>query len=94
MYDLDCMLAMNQDPSWYSMDYRVYMGSSMTVRLLVGCHCTYALINWVVMLQLALEQDLTLIVTCVFKIKVFVFQNHFLATNSYINRYLNPSVEI
>ena len=31
MYDLGCMLAMNRDPSWYSMDYWVYMGSSMIV---------------------------------------------------------------
>ena len=31
MYDLGSMLAMNRDPSWYSMDYRVYMGSSMIV---------------------------------------------------------------
>ena len=36
------------------------------------------------MLQLVLEQDLTLIATCVFKTKVFVFQNQFLATYSYI----------
>ena len=28
------------------------------------------------------------------KTKVFVFQNQFLATNSYINRYLKPRVEI
>ena len=34
MYDLGCMLAINRDPSWYSTDYRVYMGSSMIVRLL------------------------------------------------------------
>ena len=34
MYDLGCMLAINRDPSWYSTDYWVYMGSSMIVRLL------------------------------------------------------------
>ena len=36
MYDLGCMLAMNRDPSWYSTDYRVYMGSSMKVLPLRG----------------------------------------------------------
>ena len=51
MYDLGCMLMVNRDPSWYSMDYRVYMGSSMTVRPLVGYHYTCALINWSVLLQ-------------------------------------------
>ena len=45
MYDLGCMLAMNWDPSWYSTYYRVYMGSSMIVRPLAGCHCTCALKN-------------------------------------------------
>ena len=94
MYDLGCMWIVYRDPSWYSMDYRVYMGSSMTVRPLAGYYCTYALINWIVLLQLVSEQDSTLIATCVFKTKVFVFQNQFLATNSYINRYLKPRVEI
>ena len=42
-----------RDPSWYSMDYQVYMGSSMTVRPLAGCHCTCTLINWSVLRQLA-----------------------------------------
>ena len=51
MYDLGCMLTVNQDLSWYSTDYRVYMGSSMIVQPLVGCHCTCALINWSVLLQ-------------------------------------------
>ena len=68
--------------------------TSKTVWLLAGYHCTCALINWSVLRQLALEQDSTLIATCVFKTKVFVFQNQFLATNSYINRYLKPRVEI
>ena len=77
MYDLGYMMAMNQDPLWYSMDYRVYMGSCMTVRPLVGYHCTCTLINWSVLLQLVSEQDSTLIATCVFKTKVFVFQNQF-----------------
>ena len=70
MYDLGCMWIINRDPLWYSIDYRVYMGSSMTVRPLAGCHCTCALINWSVLLQLASEQDSTLIATCVFKTKV------------------------
>ena len=45
MYDLGCMLMVNRDPSWYSTDYRVYMGSSMIERPLAGYHCTCALIN-------------------------------------------------
>ena len=93
MYVKSCMILvvcwLNRDPSRYSTDYRVYMGSSMIVRPLVDYHCTCALINWTVLLQLASEQDLTLIATCVFKTKVFVFQNQFLATNSYIYRCLN-----
>ena len=40
-----------------------------------GCHCTCALINWSVLPQLVSEQDLTLLATCVFKTKIFVFQN-------------------
>ena len=52
MYVESCMILvvcwLNQDPSWYLMDYRVYMGSSMTVRPLAGCRCTCALINWTV----------------------------------------------
>jgi len=51
MYDLGCMLMVNRDPSWYSTDNRVYMGSSMTVRPLAGCHYTCTLINWLVLLQ-------------------------------------------
>ena len=77
MYNLGYMLMVNWDPSWYSTDYPVYMGSSMTVRPLAGCHCTCALINWSVLLQLVSEQDSTLIATCVFKTKVFVFQSSF-----------------
>ena len=49
-------------------------------------HCTCALINWSVLLQLVSEQDSILIATCVFKTKIFVFQNQFLATYSYIYR--------
>ena len=48
MYDLGYMLAMNQDPLWYSMDYRVYMGSSMTVgsfRWLPLYLCSYKLVG-------------------------------------------------
>jgi len=33
------------------MDYQVYMGSSMTVLLLAGCHYTCTLINWSVLRQ-------------------------------------------
>ena len=49
MYDPGCMWIVNRDPSWYSTDYRVYMGSSMTVRPLAGYHCTCTLINWSVL---------------------------------------------
>ena len=49
VYDLGCMWIVYRDMSWYSMNYRVYMGSSMIVRPLVGCHCTCALINWLVL---------------------------------------------
>ena len=80
MYDLGCILMVNQDP----LDYWVYMGSSMTMRPLAGCHCTCALINWSVLLQLISEQDSTLIATYVFKTKVFVLPKPFLATNRYI----------
>ena len=38
-----------REPSWYLTDYRVYMGSSMTVRPLAGCHRTCTLINWSVL---------------------------------------------
>jgi hypothetical protein len=50
MYDLGCMLEMFWDPSWYSTDYRVYMGSS-----LCACQCvsrdshTWSCINWSVL---------------------------------------------
>ena len=53
MYDLGCMLMVNRDPLWYSTDYRVYMGSSMIVRPLAGCHCTCTLVNWLVLLHLS-----------------------------------------
>ena len=72
----------------------VYMGSSMTVRLLADCHCTCTLINWSVLRQLVSEQDSTLIVTSVFKTKVLFSKNPSLATNNYINRCLKPRVEI
>ena len=49
MYDLGCLWIVYQDPSWYSTDYRVYMGSSMIVRPLASHHCTCALINWLVL---------------------------------------------
>ena len=60
------------------------MGSSMIMGPLMGCHCTCALINWMVLLQLASEQDSTLIATCVFKTKVFVFPKPVLAIDRYI----------
>ena len=52
MYDLGCMWIIYRDPLWYQTDYRVYMGSSMTVRPLAGRHCTCAIINWSVLRQL------------------------------------------
>ena len=75
---------LNRDPSWYSIDYQVYMGLSMIVRPLAGYYCTYALINLMVLLQLVLEKDLTLIATCVLRTKVFVFPKPVLATDRYI----------
>ena len=55
MYDESYMILvvcwLNWDPSGYSTYYRVYIGSSMTVRPLAGCRCTCALINWTVLLQ-------------------------------------------
>ena len=51
---------LNQDPSRYSMDYQIYMGSSVMVYCFGGCYCTCALINWAVLLQLASEQGSTL----------------------------------
>ena len=63
MYDLGCMLMVNQDPSWYSMDYRVYMGSSMIVWPLVGCHYTCALINWSVPLHSGLYWTTVLVLS-------------------------------
>ena len=48
MYDLGCMLGIIRDPSWYSMDYRVYMGTSMTVRSLRWLPlylCSYKLVG-------------------------------------------------
>ena len=58
IYDLGCLWIVYRDPSWYSTYYRVYMGSSMIVRPLVGCHCTCALINWSVLLQVPCAYDL------------------------------------
>ena len=55
MYVESCMILvvclLNRDPSLYSMDYQVDMDLSMTVWPLTGCHCTCALINWLVLLQ-------------------------------------------
>ena len=64
--------------------YQVYMGSTMIVRLLAGCHCTCALINWMVLLQLASGQDLTLLPYVYLKQKSFFLQNQFWQTYSYI----------
>ena len=52
LYDLGCCKSFYRDPSWYSTDYRVYMGSSMTVRPLADCHYTCILINWSVLRHL------------------------------------------
>ena len=51
----------DRDPSWYSTDYWVYMGSSMTVRPLTGCHCTCALVNWLVLLHLSLASIMVIV---------------------------------
>ena len=53
MYNLGCMLAINRDSSWYSTDYRVYMGSSIIVRLLHRLPlylCSYKLNGFVTLL--------------------------------------------
>ena len=73
MYDLGCMLMVNRDPSWYSMDYRVYMGSSMIVRLLRRLPlylCSYKL-DGSVTANIGAGFN-TKLVTCVIKTKVFV----------------------
>ena len=74
MYDLGCMLVESRPfvvldglPGLYGLKY-----DSATA---CGCYCTCALINLMDLLQLASEKDSTLIATCVFKTKVFVFQN-------------------
>ena len=86
MYDLGCMLMVNRDPSWYSMDYRIYMDSSMTAWPLTGRHCTCALINWTVLLQLASEQGSTLNLSYGYLKQRFCFYKISLTTYSYIYR--------
>ena len=47
---------LNRDPSWYSMDYRVYMGSSMIVwslRWLSLYLCSYKLVSSATLLSLS-----------------------------------------
>ena len=75
IYDLGCMLAINRDPSWYSTDYRVYIGSSMILQPLAGYYCTCALINWTVLSQLASEQDSTLLPYVYLKQKSLFYKN-------------------
>ena len=72
MYDLDCMLVESRPfvvldglPGLYGLKY-----DSATAYGLLLYLCSY---NWMVLLQLVLEQDSTLIATCVFKTMVFVF---------------------
>ena len=93
MYDLDCMLMVNRDPSWYSTDYRVYMCSSMTVGPLAGYHCTCALINGSVLLYFLFCLNLlliTLLFVVLYDILKYVFNNtdnqHSLDINEQSNR--------
>ena len=83
MYDLGCMLVelrpfvvLDGLPGLYGLKY----DSATTC----AYHCTCALINWSVLLQLVSEQDSILIATCVFKTKVFVSPKPVLATDRYI----------
>ena len=92
MFDLGCMLVelrpfviLDRLLDLYGLKY----DSATTV----DCHCSYTLIDWSVLLQLASEQDSTLIVRCVFKTKVFVFPKLVLATHRYIYRCLNMKFE-
>ena len=94
MYDLGCMMAINRDPSWYSLDYRVYMGSSMIVWLLRRLQlylCSYKLDGSVIA---GIRARFNIIAICVFKTKVFVLQKlitnfpHFLCQINGKNFYL------
>ena len=61
MYDLGCMLGIIRDPSWYSMDYRVYMGSSMIVRPLQWLAlylCSYKLVGSATAVLLKFERKI------------------------------------
>ena len=74
MYDLGCMLVMNRDPSRYSMDYQVYMGSSMIVRLFCRLPlylCSYKLDGSIIV---GIRARFNIIAICVFKTKFFVLQ--------------------
>ena len=56
MYDLGCMLMVNRDPSWYSTDYRIYMGlkyDSATTSGLPLYLCSYKLVGSATVMILA-----------------------------------------
>jgi hypothetical protein len=72
-----------------SSDYRVYMGSGMTVwslRWLVLYLCSYKL-DGSVAAGIGARFNIKLVI-CEFKTKVFVLQNQFLTTYSYIYRFV------
>ena len=62
-------MVLDGQPGLYGLKY-----DSMTAS---GLPFYLALINWLVLLQLVLEQDSTLIATCVFKTKVFFYKTSF-----------------
>ena len=79
MYDLGCMLVESRSfmvidglPGLYGIKYDSVTACGLPLYL-----CSYKLD---VLLQLASEQDSTLIAICVFKTKVFVFPKPVLAT--------------
>ena len=75
MYDLGCVIGL----------FKIFRDTRRTTGFIWaqvwqcdrygGCHCTCALINWSVLPQQVSEQDLTILATCAFKTKVFLFQN-------------------
>ena len=79
-------MVLDELPSLYGLKYDSATACGLPLNL-----CSYKLVGSA---TAGIREGSTLIATCVFKTKVFVFQNQFLATNSYINRYLKPRVEI
>ena len=72
------VVVLDRLPGLYGLKY-----DSATACGLSLCLCSYKLVGSA---TAGIRARFNVIVTCVFKTKVFVFQNQFLATNSYINR--------